>query len=209
MRGFLRPHPFKAPARSAPRASKSLLGLSSRDIVALGPTDAQPSRLGRWIGRRAPAWTSFRPVETSTGVVSIHFLDNRNCKGPLVNGVRNVRRSARQNSPVWRASASFEGRAPTSAWPIIWRGLTRAMSQQREPAGYRGEVNSNNAFERKLTPLRDPAKSHQRLSRHVSRRSRSGGPNKHRYRATTWRQSFRRHLRRPRLTPMLSRHQNL
>jgi transposase len=53
----------------------------------------------------------------------------------------------------------------------------------------------------KTPPVRDPAKSDQRLPRHVGRRSRSRCANNRRHRKAQRRQSLRRHPRRPRLTP--------
>jgi len=51
-------------------------------------------------------------------------------------------------------------------------------------------------------PLRDPAKSHQRLSRHVGRRSGSRRPHNRRYRKAQGRQPLRRDRRHPGLTPV-------
>ena len=53
----------------------------------------------------------------------------------------------------------------------------------------------------KTPPLRDPAKGHKRLPRHVGRRSRGGRANNRRHRAPQRRQSLRRHPRHPRPDP--------
>ena len=50
-------------------------------------------------------------------------------------------------------------------------------------------------------PLRDPAKSHERLSRHVGRRSRSGRANNHRHRKAQGRKPLQRHRQHPGLSP--------
>ena len=57
--------------------------------------------------------------------------------------------------------------------------IGRARDQLLTFCDYPGEVEAtNNCSERELAALRDPAKSHQRLPRHVGRPSRGGRPNR-------------------------------